>query len=86
MVSHGLMRLSETVTGMVKEEWNKVSNNDIQGLFMDNKDADKILKEYYGIMGVVFSYQPYDAGPFSEGIIHIILPYTQIESSLKINR
>ncbi|MBD5195787.1 MAG: DUF3298 domain-containing protein [Bacteroidales bacterium] len=53
---------------------------------MDNKDADKILKEYYGIMGVVFSYQPYDAGPFSEGIIHIILPYTQIESSLKINR
>lgn len=37
-------------------------------------------------MGVVFSYEPYEAGPFSEGIIHIIFPYTQIESSLKINR
>lgn len=36
--------------------------------------------------GVVFSYQPYEAGGFAEGIIHILIPYSKIKSALKIKR
>lgn len=37
-------------------------------------------------MGVVFSYQPYEAVAFSHGIIHILIPYSKIKSALKIKR
>lgn len=34
--------------------------------------------------GVVFTYQPYEMGPFSEGIIHFLIPYNEIKQFLKI--
>lgn len=37
-------------------------------------------------IGVVFSYQPYEAVAFSHGIIHILIPYSKIKSALKIKR
>lgn len=33
--------------------------------------------------GVAFAYQPYDIAPFSEGIIYFLIPYSQLEGSLK---
>lgn len=34
--------------------------------------------------GVIFSYQPYEVAPFSEGILHFPIPYKQL--SLKVKR
>jgi len=35
--------------------------------------------------GMVFSYQPYEIGSFSEGIIHFVIPYSEISNILNIN-
>lgn len=34
--------------------------------------------------GLVFSYQPYENGAFAEGIIHFVIPYSEIANVLKI--
>lgn len=36
--------------------------------------------------GLVFSYQPYENGSFAEGIIHFVIPYSEIANVLKIKR
>ncbi|MCM1075753.1 MAG: RsiV family protein [Bacteroides sp.] len=36
--------------------------------------------------GVVFSYQPYEAGCFAEGILHFLIPYSEIGSYMKVAR
>lgn len=35
--------------------------------------------------GVVFTYQPYEMGGFTEGVIHFVVPYSEIRNTLKIN-
>lgn len=57
-------------------------------------NASEIIKEIHDSIyyprpaltnsGVVFSYQPYEMGPFSEGILHFPIPYKHI--SLKVKR
>ncbi len=34
--------------------------------------------------GVVFTYQPYEMGSFVEGVIHFVVPYSEIKNTLKI--
>ncbi|MDE5796291.1 MAG: RsiV family protein [Muribaculaceae bacterium] len=34
--------------------------------------------------GVVFTYQPYEMGAFTEGVIHFVVPYSEIKNTLKI--
>lgn len=36
--------------------------------------------------GMVFTYQPYEMGAFSEGVIHFLIPYDEIKQFLKIRR
>lgn len=72
----------------IQESW--LSGNDLESnmtaVLKEQQDSVYYPRPAMTNMGVVFSYQPYEAGPFSEGIIHILLPYTNIESSLKIKR
>lgn len=34
--------------------------------------------------GVVFSYQPYEAAAFSDGVVHLLVPYSEFKNHLKI--
>lgn len=36
--------------------------------------------------GMVFTYQPYEMGAFTEGAIHFLIPYNEIKQFLKIRR
>ena len=36
--------------------------------------------------GMVFTYQPYEMGAFTEGVIHFLIPYNDIKHFLKIRR
>lgn len=36
--------------------------------------------------GIVFTYQPYEMGAFTEGVIHFLIPYTEIKQFLKIRQ
>lgn len=36
--------------------------------------------------GVVFTYQPYEMGGFTEGVIHFLIPYNEIKQFLKIKQ
>lgn len=52
-------------------------------------NASEILKEVYDgayyprpaltNQGVVFSYQPYEKGSFAEGILHFVIPYSNLD-------
>lgn len=35
--------------------------------------------------GIVFSYQPYEAGCFADGVLHLILQYAAVSKSLKLS-
>lgn len=70
----------------IQESWlgEKDLESNMTAILKEQRDSVYYPRPAMTNMGVVFSYQPYEAGPFSEGIIHIILPYKKIESSLKI--
>lgn len=59
-----------------------LSSNDV-ALLKENYNEKYYPRPALTNHGIVFSYQPYENGAFSEGILHYVIPYSKLAPKLK---